>query len=298
MKKPPYCPAPCCVTNDPSHELYGTSDFYIHKGSFHNNGRNTDIPKYRCRHCGKNFCSNTFKSTYRMRKTKHLPDLFHALTSGENYTEAAKQCKVDEKTVAANVKVLATMTRRKHAREMELGTHDTSFVQIDEMETSVISKSQKVSITLAVRKKTGAILSIVADRMPSNGHLAELGRNKYGWTHDFRKNCFMGAMSDIAAVAKNGFTVLTDGCRRYIPWIAAAVPAAHHKIFVMPKQNSKTKRTFDQMFALNNVCSKLRGSVKRLNRKTKTVSKDIGALNDHLMLFLAKNNGYELNFRS
>ncbi|WP_146120196.1 hypothetical protein [Paraburkholderia sp. BL21I4N1] len=52
--------------------------------------------------------------------------------------------------------------------------------------------------------------------------------------------------------------------------------------------------SFDPLFAINHTFAKMRNDLARLGRKTWTTSKTIDGLRDHLWLWVAWKNGYDL----
>lgn len=59
------------------------------------------------------------------------------------------------------------------------------------------------------------------------------------------------------------------------------------------KNNGKVK-AFDPLFRLNHTAAKLRADISRLSRRTWSASKNATGLQNHLMLYIAYNNGYKL----
>ena len=74
---------------------------------------------------------------------------------------------------------LAQQARRAHVAD---GEHDTGYIQFDEMQTFEHAAAKALTIAIAIRWKTGKLLAAKVGRIPANGHLAEIGKTKYGWT--------------------------------------------------------------------------------------------------------------------
>lgn len=104
----------------------------------------------------------------------------------------------------------------------------------------------------------------------------------------------------VGAVAKSPLMVATDGNKAYGPVIKAALPHAKHEVHVggrdkhqqQPPQ-SKGKRVFDPLFRLNHTCAKIRADLSRMARRTWATTKRTWALQYHLDLYIAYNNGYD-----
>jgi len=129
------------------------------------------------------------------------------------------------------------------------------------MQTFEHAAAKALTIALAVRHKTGQILSIKVGRIPSNGHLAELGQTNYGWTVNESPSTCLAALKQAALVAKPDVTVITDGATSYPRLVAKAMPAAEIKRAIMADG-------FDPLFTLNHICAKIRSDVANMTRRT------------------------------
>jgi hypothetical protein len=69
------------------------------------------------------------------------------------------------------------------------------------------------------------------------------------------------------------------------------LPKYKHEV-IERKQNSGV--SYDKMFSLNHTCARLRHDMSRMARKTWVTTKIIEGLQEHLDLFIAYYNGYQL----
>ena len=213
------------------------------------------------------------------------------LSSGVTQRRAARIMGINKVTVARKFAWLAGRARHAHAAALTGGRIQTSYVQCDEMETFEHSKLKPLSITLAVRAKTGEIIGAQAATMNCHGHMAALSQRVYGWRYDNRHIACRDVLTSIKAVAKPRITIATDGKSTYPSLIHGALPHAVHRSHV---SRVKVRGARDPLFRLNHTCAKLRADVSRLARRTWSASKCLRGLLDHLDLYIAFNNGYEL----
>lgn len=92
-------------------------------------------------------------------------------------------------------------------------------------------------------------------------------------------------------MAKNQITVATDGKLAYGPLIKTVIPQATHKVVVGGRK--KVRGAPDPLFRLNHTCAKIRADLSRMARRTWATTKRMWALQYHLDIYIAYNNGYE-----
>ena len=159
------------------------------------------------------------------------------------------------------------------------------------METFERNKMLPISIALAVRAKTGEILSARCARMNCHGRLAAKSQSLYGPQVDTRQRACANVLNTVKSVARARITVATDGKTSYGRLIRSAMPHAVHKAVVAGRKAVKGK--LDPLFRLNHTCAKIRADVSRMGRRTWATTKRMWALQHHLDLYIAFNNGYE-----
>ena len=102
---------------------------------------------------------------------------------------------VEYNTVVARFNYLADVVRIEHNKHLK--TIQTTFVQVDEMETYLHARAKPLSVPLVVRVKTGEILGFSVAKMPARGTLAQLGLQKYNWYDDERSKKFQAMLVSI-----------------------------------------------------------------------------------------------------
>ena len=185
------------------------------------------------------------------------------LSSGVTQRRAARIMGINKVTVARKFAWLAGRARHAHAAALTGGRIQTSYVQCDEMETFEHSKLKPLSITLALRAKTGEIIGAQAATMNCHGHMAALSQRVYGWRYDNRHIACRDVLTSIKAVAKPRITIATDGKSTYPSLIHGALPHAVHRSHV---SRVKVRGARDPLFRLNHTCAKLRADISRLAR--------------------------------
>ena len=94
LRRPPFCPSPDCD----SHENPATWRF-IKKGFYLRDRAPRKVQKYRCSHCGRNFSSQTFSTTYWLRRPDLLEATFHRLVSCSGFRQIAREFDVSHSTI-------------------------------------------------------------------------------------------------------------------------------------------------------------------------------------------------------
>jgi len=211
---------------------------------------------------------------------------------------ASRLLRVSRRTVERKARWLAQQARKAHAEFLASSPKLTSYVQIDEMESYESSKLKQLSISLAVRPKTGQILAAEVASMPCHGVMASTSRKIYGHRPDGRMEAFRRALESVRKVAKDSITIATDGRDTYRPPIRELIPnavhSAHKSVKVPKMERPLSEGRWDPLFRLNQTIAKLRADLARLGRQTWSASKTAAALADHLAIYIALNNGYSV----
>ena len=284
------CPNIACVNHNPT----GT-DWYIKYGYFTPKSTRQKTPRYKCKNasCGKIFSSHTNKDSAWQKKPSINAVLFKLLVSGVSLRRASEILKVDYNTVIFHFDYLAEQAKEVHRKH--LMKIQTSFVQVDELETFVHARAKVLSVPMAVRFKTGEILGFAVAKMPAKGKLAAIGASHYNWIVDERPVKFQAMLVAIQNCFKPGITFKSDAKGAYKTWISNVVPHAQIEQTVGNKKLPPgTPKPYDELFAINNTFARMRHDMNRLARKTWSTTKSISGLENHIWLYVAWNNKYEL----
>ena len=283
------CPNPACPNHNPTQ-----TDWYMKYGYFKPKATGKKTQRYKCKHpsCGKLFSSHTGKPNEGQKKPSINDPLFKLLVSGVSLRRAAIILDVDLNTVIYHFNYLAERSKEYH--EKFLLTFETSYVQIDELETFMWAHARALSVPMVVRFKTGDILAFAVAKKPANGKLASIGA-ALGWTADERPKKFQEMLESIKVNLKPNITIRTDSKGVYKTWINSVVPHATIDQVVGNKtQLPGTPKQYDELFTINNTFARMRHDMNRLGRKTWSTTKTIEGLENHIWLYVAWNNKYKL----
>jgi len=92
--RPPFCPRPWC-----RYHLNPVGWRWVRFGSFSRHCLPRVIPRFRCRHCGSTFSTQSFSTTYYLKRPELLEPLFHRLLSCAGYRQIAREARCDPTTV-------------------------------------------------------------------------------------------------------------------------------------------------------------------------------------------------------
>jgi hypothetical protein len=288
-RRPAHCPDPDCRYGQPE---TAPPDFFTHKGSYQTKHDRLAVPRYRCRACKKTFSSRQSDATAGQHKPHVNEQLAKLLSSGVTQRRAAKLLGIDKVTVARKFVWLAERARQAHAAALADGRLKTGYVQFDEMETFEHSKLKPLSIALAVRHKTGEIIGARVAVMNCHGKTAALSQKIYGLRADTRRFACKDVMECVKLVAKPKITIASDQKTAYATYILAALPHATHRAHL---GRAKARNAHDPLFRLNHTAAKIRADLSRMARRTWSTTKRAERLQDHLDIYIAYNNGYDLS---
>jgi transposase-like protein len=285
-KRPGCCPNPACENcHAPGANFTRKRGYYTPKSLGHR------LARYQCKACGRTFSNRTESDDARQHRpdiNKLLPRL---LCSGVTMRRAAWILACSYNTVRARSAWLAERARLAHGEALAAGEHDTSYIQFDEMQTFEHAAAKALTIAIAIRWKTGKLLAARVGRIPANGHLAELGKTKYGWTINESAAACKAALTLAGQAAKPEVTVACDRATTYPGLMAIAFPAG---VSVVPYKSRSFGggADFDPLFKLNHACAKIRADLACMARKTWATTKKREKLQDRLDIYVAINNGY------
>src|SRR6185436_10146547 len=92
---PPFCPNELCAfhrdTSVPWH--------WVRAGFFTRRSKPHRVQRFRCEHCGRYFCEQTFRGDYWHRRPELLAETFHALTHCTGYRQLARKLACSPQTI-------------------------------------------------------------------------------------------------------------------------------------------------------------------------------------------------------
>lgn len=191
-----------CSNTECHNHLNPEGTWFVKIGYFKPKGTQKPTPRYKCKGCGKSFSTHTNKASANQKKPDINQQLFNYLVSGVSLRRASKLLKVQYNVVAEHFEWLAEQAKLKHIEHLK--TIQTTYVQVDELETFLHGRPKTVSVPMVVRVKTGEILGFAVARMPTKGRIASIGISKYGWTADERPEKFNFMLEQIKDSLKPG----------------------------------------------------------------------------------------------
>lgn len=285
--RPPHCPNQDC-----EHHESPPADFFINRGSYVTKHDRQKVPRYQCKACKKTFGSRRFSAIAGQHKPAVNDPVAKLLSSGVTKRRCSIILGIAKVTVERKFAFMARLARQAHRDFLQTPKAQTAYAQFDEMETFLQTKLKPLSIALAVRAKTGQIICARVAAMNCHGRLAPKSLKIYGPRTDTRERACTNVLKVVRAVARKRITIATDGKTAYAPMIRKAIPHAFHK--AIKGGRKRIPGAPDPLFRLNHTCAKIRADLSRMARKTWATTKRMWALQYHLDLYIAFNNGYEL----
>lgn len=288
-----HCPNKACI-----HHKKPGLHWFVKNGTYKPKNTQQKTPRYRCKTCGKSFSTHTFKSTVNQKKPEINVILFKLLVSGVSLRRASQILEVKYDTVVRHFRYLSQLAQKRH--QEFLLTVKTSFVQVDELETFIHARPMAVTVPMVVRVKTGQILGFAVAKISANGPLAAIGKSLYHWTTNQRASKFKLMIKTLKPCFKTNITFKCDSYPSYPNWINGQLPESDHHVTIQQVLGAKKKtpngqpKPFDELFTINNTFARMRHDLNRLARKTWSTTKNIEGLEDHLWLYVAWNNGYQM----
>ena len=285
-------------------------DFYRKNGYRRAAHNRQHIPRYQCRNCGKNFCATRTRPIAGQHRPELNRKILDLAVSGATMRRMILILGCGKPTIQRKIEYLAGEAKKHHKAFLEKLAREggTGFVMFDELETFIHARQKQVSVPVAIRVKTGHILSLGVARMPSTMKLGGAGIGPLppggsNWVHNDRPKVVPGVFAQLAPVLKPKATIATDGEASYPKWIRQTLPGLIHTRYHSPKETSLGRaqkrakgepRETDPLFGINVLFAKARNDLARLGRKTWTTTKSLKGLEDHLWLWVAWTNRYPL----
>ena len=241
------------------------------------------IRQYYCFDCKARFTANSLRKSKSQRRLDLNKQVMNLYCEGNTLKGISRLLECSYNTVVSKFRFMAGLAKEAHLKVLEEGEILTSYVQFDEMETFEKTKATPLGIELAIRPKTFEIIAAKVCRIP-----AKAMSKKVDNSNTNRKTGETNACIEIEKVLKEKASIATDG----------KVPQVVKTFF--PDQTIKSFKNHEEkekaLWAINHVCAKLRNRLSRLNRKTWANTQKASRLQEHLDLFIACQNGYELKF--
>ena len=195
--------------------------------------------------------------------------------------------KINRKTVEKYFLEASYEAREAHNKTLAEGEIVTTYIQCDEMETFEHGHKRPLGIQLAIRPKTGQIITAKVCRIPMRAVTAtKQAKDDYAVLNT-RGQAKAEMLLEISKVLKDKGTIRSDG--RYLgrDMIREITPGAIYQTSTAP----------DDIFMLNKICLKMRQDISRMRRRTLSTTKKMERLQNHLDLYVRYNNTVRITVR-
>ena len=172
-----------------------------------------------------------------------------------------------------------------HLKALEKGNIITRHVQFDELETFEGGRRRPLGVELAVRVKTGQIISARVARIPMKNFTVPARVKIQAREASTRSQKMAEMMFDIQK---------TLPCRSLITCDHAKINSRMVNEMLPGNKLQTYEGTSKELWRVNYTCLKLRQDVSRLRRATLATTKRKANLQRHLDLYIAYNNEYNI----
>jgi transposase-like protein len=170
----------CPNSECPYHEA-PPHQWYWRKGSFKTKWNQKWVSRFQCKECKTTFSPHTFHERRGQRKPQLNEPIRKLLADGMSIRAIARTTGAARSTVLRKLRFLGKLSEKVCAEQRKLPSSKTSYVQFDEMETFHKTRCLPLTLAIAVRPKTGEIISIQVGTKPSpSDSLRKLAERKYG----------------------------------------------------------------------------------------------------------------------
>ena len=146
---PPHCPRTRC----PYH-INPVGWRWKHHGAYTRQASPTVIPRFRCCHCGRTFSSQTFHTTYYLKRPELQVPLLYRIDAGSGYRQMAREMRCSHSTLVHQVARLGRHALLFMATHRPKGRLEEPLV-IDGFESFAYSQYHPLHLNLAIGAGTG-----------------------------------------------------------------------------------------------------------------------------------------------
>lgn len=312
MYNPLYCPNPQCEY----HNLLDAS-MIIKKGKKLGSGGKS-YQRYQCKACDRKFLSTASSWRSDFHKPELVEQVFKLYTSGYSLRRMSEDLEVSRTTISKIVHYLAQKIFHYHRLYITQILPRTDRIIFDELQSFEHSKHLPISIGLVKDGRSNKIISIRCAQMRAHWaiHADDLPIQLTGRYLNRRNDLpllHQELMADIAMVFNDTpeSMIVSDKSNMYILPVRHNFPNTRHfRLKSKTRNNTRRRRNppavprppnpaYQEakrlMASFNATCASLRSYCSRLGNGTIITSKTLEKLEDHLLLMLARYNGYDLN---
>ena len=174
--KPPHCPWPKCRFH-----LSATGWQWVRFGSFQRKCEPRTIPRYRCCHCRRTFSSQTFSTTYYLKRPELQEKLFHRMLTCAGYRQMAREMKCNPTSVMGQAARLGrhALLAQHHLRN---GAELKEPLVIDGFESFAFSQYHPLYLNLAVGSESHFVYGLTHSELRRKGSMSDEQKKRRDWS--------------------------------------------------------------------------------------------------------------------
>lgn len=203
---------------------------------------------------------------------------------------------VDRKTVARKLKFLGLRSKKRNLIFLK-NCPKVTHLQLDDLITKEQTKLKPLTVSVAIDADRRYILGAKVSQIPAFGHLAKIGRKKYGPRKSFHRQGLTQLFEQIQFTIDENSLIRTDEHKLYPEIIQKYLPKSNHQRFKGGKAavvglGEMKKKIRDPIFMINQTFGMLRDNIRRLVRQSWCLSKCRVMLQHHLEIYIEFHNTY------
>ena len=234
------------------------------------------VPRYQCSHCGRSFSSQTFSTTYWLKRPELLRHTWDALLACSGYRQIARIQQCSPTTVMTHAERLgrhALLFLEKHRPK----SAPTEPVVVDGFESFEFSQFHPLHLNLAMGAKTHFLYAFTDAELRRKGRMTSAQKRKrkrletrFGRPDPRAIEHSMAALLDLVAPPGSRIEIRSDEHPAY-PRAWRRVPQVEVRHAVTPSKKARTAR--NPLFPVNRADLWLRHSGANHKRETIAFSK-------------------------
>lgn len=288
---PRHCPNDEC----PSRARAGFQ--WTRRGSYTRACDRRVVQRFRCKHCGRCFSTQSFRVDYRLKRPQLHLVLLRDFVSKITHRQSARTLGCSRKTVAHRLRLLGEHCRQLHEAILARGVAPGGLdFQLDELETfEEWRRLQPVTVPILIERRRFVVGASVG-ALPARGRLRpeeERKKARLEARRGRRRNESRAAVARTLEYlarfpgAAVGATIASDSKSTYPRLIRQVLgPGVRHE------QHSSTARRdcSNPLFPINHTLAMFRDGISRLVRRSWAAAKRRERLLDHLWIWIAWRN--------
>jgi transposase-like protein len=172
---PPHCPRSDC----PSHRLPAGAWRWVRFGSYFRRCEPRTIPRFRCGHCRRTFSSQTFSTTYFLKRPELLEPIFHRLLAGSGLRQITREARCAHATVMGQAARLGRHALLFLTAHRPRGPVAEPLV-IDGFESFAFSQYHPLHLNLAIGADSHFCYAFTHSRLRRKGRMTDRQRERRG----------------------------------------------------------------------------------------------------------------------